>query len=238
MNIGILIICTGKYDVFFKDLFETSEKFFLKEHKKHYFIFTDSTNIELSDNISIIRQDFLGWPYDTMFRFKMFNTINEELSKMDFLFFLNANMLFISEVGEEVIPNESQDFLCGVNHPGYYDKENLKFPYERLKESCLSIGPDEGINYFQGCLIGGKSDVFINMSNILEEKINLDLSNNIIPIYHDESALNWYYKDRKPLVLTPSYAFPESSNLGFEKKIIQRNKVNFGGYDFLRQINK
>lgn len=236
MNIGVLIICTGKYDVFFKDLHQSSESFFLKEHKKHYFIFTDSSNIEPSDNFTIINQEFLGWPYDTMLRFKMFNKIKEDLLKMDFLFFLNANMKFMSTVGEEVLPNKLQDFLCGVNHPGYFNKDSSQFPYERRPASSFYIS--DGKTYFQGCFIGGKSDYFMDMFKVLEDKMDLDLNNDIIPIYHDESALNWYYKDRNPLILNPSYAFPESSALDFEKKIIQRNKINYGGYDFLRQIKK
>jgi hypothetical protein len=171
-----------------------------------------------------------------MLRFKMFNQIKEDLIKLDFLFFLNANMLFISTVGEEVIPNQSCDFLCGVNHPGYFNKNKDTFPYERRTESSVCI--IDGDSYFQGCFFGGKSDSFMNMSKVLEDKIDLDLSNDIMPIYHDESALNWYFKNINPLILNPGYAFPESSALDFEKKIIQRNKMNYGGYSFLRQIEK
>ena len=36
MSIGILIVCTGKYDIFFKDLYESSEKYFLKSKQLCY----------------------------------------------------------------------------------------------------------------------------------------------------------------------------------------------------------
>lgn len=235
MNIGVLVICTGKYDIFFKGLFETSEQFFLKNHNKKYFVFTDSEEIIDSDNVKTIKQKFLGWPYDTMYRFKMFKSIEKELLALDYIFFLNANLLFLSEVSEEVLPVEKNDFLCGVNHPGYFNKSKNEFPYERREGSCLYIPIEDGKKYFQGCFLGGSSLEFMEMSKILEEKIDIDLKNNIIPIYHDESALNWYYKDKNPLVLDSGYSYPESVIIPFDKKIIQRDKRAFGGYDYLRQ---
>lgn len=236
MKIGVLIICTGNYDIFFQKLFETSEQFFLKNYNKKYFVFTDSKNIKDSDNIKIIKQNFLGWPYDTMYRFKMFNAIEKELLELDYVFFFNANLIFISEVSNEVLPGEENDYLCGVNHPGYFNKSKDAFPYERRCESCLYVPIDDGKIYFQGCFLGGNSVNFMVMSKILEKKIDLDLKKDITPIYHDESALNWYYKDRNPLVLDSGYSYPESSDIPFEKKIIQRNKNTFGGYNYLRQI--
>jgi hypothetical protein len=73
------------------------------------------------------------------------------------------------------------------------------------------------------------------MSNILNEKINEDIRNNITPIYHDESALNWYFLDKNPLVMDCGYAYPSNIDVPFEKKIIQRNKMDYGGYEFLRE---
>jgi hypothetical protein len=56
-----------------------------------------------------------------------------------------------------------------------------------------------------------------------------------MPIWHDESALNWYYLDKSPLLVDSSYAYPEGWSIPFNKKIIQRNKNNYGGYDYLRK---
>jgi hypothetical protein len=72
------------------------------------------------------------------------------------------------------------------------------------------------------------------MSKILETKIDIDLNNNIIPIWHDESALNWFFKDNKIHSLSPSYAYPESSIMPFQKKIVQLDKYKYGGHMYLR----
>lgn len=41
-KIAILYICTGKYDIFWEDFYKTSEKYFLNNSEKHYFVFTDA----------------------------------------------------------------------------------------------------------------------------------------------------------------------------------------------------
>lgn len=234
MNIGVLIICTGKYNIFLKDLYKSSEKFFLKNHKKTYYVFTDGEIIE-NKNIKKIHQETLGWPNNTLKRFAMFNKISEQLINEDYLFFLNANMLFTDEVNEEIIPKEKNNFLMGVNHPGFFNTSKENFSYERRPESVFYIPLNKGEYYYQGCFNGGGSKEFLEMSKILDDMINIDLSNDIMPIWHDESALNWYYLDKSPLLVDSSYAYPEGWSIPFDKKIIQRNKTNYGGYDYLRK---
>jgi hypothetical protein len=232
MEINILTICTGKYSIFFDGFYNSCERYFLKNHKKKYFVFTDGNILE-NDSINKIYQSKLGWPYDTMMRFDMFNSIKDKLSG-DYVFFFNVNMSFVSEVGDEVLPKENNDFLMGVIHPGYYKSNINQFPYERRKESNFHIDFGNGVNYYQGCFNGGRNKEFMEMSHILSKKINNDISNGIIPIWHDESALNWYYNGKNPLGINPGYAYPESFMIPFEKKIIQIDKNKFGGHEKLR----
>lgn len=232
MTINILTICTGKYTMFFENFYNSCEKYFLTNHKKSYFVFTDG-EILSQNNIHKIYQSKLGWPYDTMMRFKMFNSISEKLTG-DFTYFFNANMLFVNEVCEEVIPNENNNWLMGVNHPGFFNKTPLQFTYERNRNSQFYIPFGEGKYYYQGCFNGGRTKEFLEMSKILETKIEIDISNGIIPVWHDESALNWYYNNINPLLVSPSYAYPESVSINFQKKIVQIDKSKIGGHSYLR----
>jgi hypothetical protein len=232
-KIGILTICLGKYDIFFDGLYNSFKNFFLPNHEKIFYVFNDSAIPEKYDVRSIQYQK-MGWPFDSLKRFEMFLTIKDELLDNDFLFFLNANMLCNNYVYDEILPAIDNDFLVGVNHPGFYNQTNLKFPYERNPKSKFYIKEGEGKTYFQGCFNGGKSENFIGLSEILSEKINEDLTNNIMPIWHDESALNWFFNNKKPLILDPSYSYPENWNLPFDKKIIQIDKNKWGGHNFLR----
>lgn len=242
MNIGILIICTGKYSVFFETLYKSCEEHFLPEHNKKYYVFTDDDKIVSKDNIIKIEQERLGWPYDTLKRFSIFNKIKETLLKEDYLFFLNANMLCLNNVGDDILPDEENNYLMAVQHPGFYKKSNILFTYERNPVSNFYIPFGEGEFYCQGCFIGGRSLEFIDMSEKLDKLIDDDLSKGIIPIWWDESALNWYFLDKNPLVVDQHYAYPENHRYDLSLKrenaiILNRDKSNFGGHDFLRNKN-
>jgi hypothetical protein len=231
-EINILTICTGKYISFFEGFYNSCEKYFLPNYKKNYFVFTDGDLIQ-KENVNKIQQNKLGWPFDTMMRFKMFNQIKDQL-KGEYTYFFNVNMMFVDFINDEVIPKADNDFLMGVNHPGFFDKSTSDFPYERNPNSNFSISYGDGIRYYQGCFNGGKTEYFMEMSSILEKKIDEDVNGGIIPIWHDESALNWYYSTKNPLVVSPSYAYPESWHVSMDKKILQLDKSKHGGHTFLR----
>ena len=99
-QIAILYICTGRYVAFWEDFYKSFEKYFLKKSKVEYFIFTDSLQIteEENNNIHRIYQENLGWPGNTLFRFRIFNSIKEELAPFDFVCFFNANMVCMQEI--------------------------------------------------------------------------------------------------------------------------------------------
>lgn len=235
MNIGILYICLGKYNQFFEHFYKSAHENFLINHKKTFFVFTDDPQSkEGKDDVVITYQKKLGWPHDTMKRFHMFNSITDKMENIDYLFFLNANMDFNQEIKEEVIPGEENDYLMGVQHPGFFNKPVDLYPYERRSKSQFYIPYGEGKIYYQGSFNGGRKDEFLNMSFLLEEKMNKDLKNNITPVWHDESALNWYYKDKNPLIVHPGYSYPEMWNLRFDKKIINIDKNKYGGHQHLR----
>tara|TARA_R110000868_G_scaffold409778_1_gene696014 strand:- start:7784 stop:8491 length:708 start_codon:yes stop_codon:yes gene_type:complete len=234
MKIGILTICTGKYTIFFDSLYDSLEKHFLKGHEKTYYVFTDG-EIREEDNVVRIEQNKLGWPYDTMMRFNMFNSISKDLSNENFLYFFNANMKAMNDIGDEVIPSENNDFLMGAHHPGFFGKSNLIFPYDRNPESSCYIPRGEGNVYVQGCFNGGRTKEFLEMSKLLANNTDTDIKNNIIPLWHDESEINWYYKDKSPLVLPYDYIYPEGWGSDINKmKMIQLDKNNHGKHNYLR----
>ncbi len=243
LNIGLLIICTGKYSIFFESLYKSCEDNFLKNHKKTYYVFTDDDKIVSNNNIVKIHQDRLGWPFDTLKRFSVFNKSKDILLKEDYLYFLNANMFCLKEVGEEIIPTDENHYLTAVQHPGFYGKDINTFTYERNNNSKFYIPYGVGKYYYQGCFIGGRSREFIDMSIELDSLIDEDIKNEIIPVWWDESALNWYYLNRNPLIIDRHYAYPENHDnfyIDSDKKnavILNRDKGSFGGHDYLRDKN-
>lgn len=232
MVVGILYIGTGKYSIFWKSFYESCEKHFVKNVQKKYFVFTDSEDIVDTEDITVIHQKPRGFPLDSLMRFDMFLSIKDMLAYCDYLFFFNSNMVFVTDVGEELLPKK--EGLMGVLHPGYFDKEARFFPYERNPRSTAFIPYRKGkkYRYFMGGLNGGKTDDFIKLSEELDRNIKYDLERNLMAVYHDESQINAYFSDREVLVMDSSYGFPEDVPLPFGPKIMILNKIKHGGKYF------
>jgi len=215
-KVGLLIVATGKYIQFVEPLITSAEKYFCQDHDVTYFIFTDGKPPQ-SEKIIHIYQKRLGWPYDTMMRFKMYYEQKELLSTQDYLFACDADMLFVDTVGSEIFGD-----LVGTQHPGFVNKRGS---YETRPESTAYVRKNEGIHYFAGGFYGGNQEHFFALLKSVIKNIETDQKNNIIAVWHDESHLNRYFIDHKPTtILTPSYCYPESWKLPYQKKLLALDK--------------
>lgn len=240
MKIGILYICTGVYDFFWKSFYLSAERYFMLECSsiREYFVFTDAPSIygeSENEHIHRIYQENLGWPGNTMKRFDMFLRIRGQLEKMDYLFFFNANMEFLVPVGEEMLPSDADNGMVGALHSWYFDQHKWNCPYERRRLSAAYIPYWKGRYYFQGSLLGGTTTAFLNMCEICNQWIDKDLSNNIVPIWHDESIINKYYLLYPPKILDCRYNYCEIRNLSVERKIIYKDKTKYFSFGDLKR---
>lgn len=239
MKIAILYIATGKYIIFWKDFFASSEQYFIPGARKEYFVFTDAETFEYAGNekVHIIAHQQQGWPYDTLMRFHTFSKAKEQLAGFDYIFFFNANMLFVQPVtADEFLPDgKKDDGLLATLHPGYFNQPLSVFPYEQEQTgSTAFIEKGEGKHYFMGGLNGGITNIYLELISDLKNRTQADLDKNIIAKWHDESQLNRYMLDKNPKILSPAYGYPEGRKLPFEPRIIIRDKNRYGGHSFLR----
>ena len=227
MKIAILYIATGKYICFWQDFYASCEKYFLAGHDRHYFVFTDSAAVP-GERVEIVPRRCQGFPADSLFRYDIFLEIKERLNDYDYLFFFNANMLFVNPVGEEFIPGEQDNFLCGVLHPadGIRHLPSCFFFYERNRDSRAYIPPfQKNYHYFMGIINGGRCREFLRMCTILSAAIHDDYDRGIVAKFHDESHMNCYFRRVVPKILGSEYGVPEGWKTGLKPKIIIRDKV-------------
>lgn len=226
-KIAILYICTGKYDVFWRDFYISCEKYFLPNSDKKYFVFTDAEELyAANENAGIykIYQKRLGWPYDTLMRFELFSHIEDELIKFDYVFFFNANVLFLRTVNEEELLNDEKELFV-VAHPGWTKCSKYFLPYERNKKSTAYIPYGKGSQYFMGGVNGGTSASYIKLIKTLKRNIQTDLDNHYIAKWHDESHLNRYMIDiQNYRILSPSFGYPEKWVMPYEPIVLIRDK--------------
>lgn len=232
-KVAVLYICTGDYELFWRDFFISFEENFLKQSEVHYFVFTDKDKIYGEEECERIhRRDVyaMPWPLITLLRFHIFLSAEEELEYFEYLYFLNSNMRCKRPVSEEeFLPRkEMGEELVAAQHPGYFKTKVKDFPYERRKISTAYVPYNQGEVYVMGGLIGGNSNAFLNMSKQLKQRINEDLSKGVIATWHDESQLNRYIIGKKNWrLLSAAYGYPDGWDIPYEKVIIIASKNDY-----------
>lgn len=203
-KIGLCVMATGKYIYFVQPLFDSMQKYFLRDHDVYMFVLTDQP-VPSHPRIIRLHQKRLGWPYDTMLRFHAYYKYREVLSAMDYLYASDVDMLFVNCVGNEILGD-----LVATISPGFY-RTGRKEDYERDTRSRAAVAPGMGTHYFAGGFWGGKTENFLHACATCAQRIAHDLGNGVIAKYHDESHWNRYCIDHAPtVVLTPEYCAPES----------------------------
>jgi histo-blood group ABO system transferase len=215
-NVGMLIVATGKYIQFVPPLIESARKHFCKNHRVTYFVFTDQP-LTTSEDVVRIQQERLGWPYDTMNRYHIYYKNRELFSNQDYLFAIDADMLFVDEVGDEILGE-----LVATQHPGFIGRRGT---YETNPQSLAYVAAHEGSYYFAGGFYGGTKEQLLKLFETNIQDIDSDLRQGVIAIWHDESHWNRYCIDHPPtVILNPSYCSPQSWSTPFPKKLIALDK--------------
>ena len=101
---------------------------------------------------------------------------------------------------------------------------------KRIDEAYVDTSNGLPPIYWQGCLWGGKVPEVCAMIDELEARVNRDLDNNIVALWHDETQINRYFLERTQDVHTfgPEFAFPEvfEAQCNFSPKIVHLAKDN------------
>jgi len=201
MKIAIITIATGRYLDFYLELERSIHTYFLKNHDKHIFLFTDRV-VYLSDDVTQVSIQNLPWPLTTLLRFHYFRQI--DLSGYDVAFYIDSDMLIVDEINEDIILPKSQ--FSAVIHPLKTSSEN-HFETNPLSTACTDA--TKNTPYYQACFFGGNMNAMCEMFKVLDNNIMVDLRNNIIAKWHDESHFNKYLMDKYVMTLGEEYAFPD-----------------------------
>ena len=224
MKICILTIATNKYIQFVERLLDNIEENFLNGHEIECLLFTDH-EVESSDNVRVCQIEHEPWPMPTLKRYNYFVKEKEFISKFDYCFYFDVDMGVVDKVGDEVLSD-----LVATMHPyqSFYPKEQRSYDRNPQSLAYVPVG-EEGESYYAGGFNGGSTKRFLEMSEVLADRVTKDLENDVIALWHDESQMNRYLIDNPPtLSLTPSYCFAEemigNSQYPYEPKIVALKK--------------
>lgn len=213
-KIGLCTVATGRYDIFAREMIESARPFFCKNHEVTYFVFTDGHIPEAKD-VVVVYQEHQGWPFATLKRFHIYDKNRKVFADMDYLFAIDADMRFAAPVGDEILGK-----TVGVSRD-----VGKHLTYEGKKRSRAYVKKKKAKHYFAGAFYGGTRSEFLKLVHKLKKRVDLDLKENYIAIWHDESHLNRYFFDHPPEVcLNTSYCYFENWDLPYEQKIIAMDK--------------
>lgn len=232
INVGLLIISTGKYDRFVPGLISSADNYFLNDlnYKVTYHLFTDKKQkIKTNRDVVQILIEHRKFPYASMDRFKNFTKNASMFVEQDYLYYVDVDSLFVDHVSKEILGN-----LVGVRHCGFF---NRRGPYENNPSSVFYVDESQTKKYkyyFGGGFSGGRRSNYLALSSHCYDMIEKDTANEIVPLWHDETAINRYFLDNEPdVILSPSYHYPQANEIyykqgwapeNFEPKILLLDK--------------
>lgn len=190
MRIGLLLIATGKYDIFLQPLIDSVEKYFFKDNDVEIFLFSDKiNNINHSERLKIfnIPIEHKPFPYSTLYRYKYFWNIKDCITT-NYVFYCDVDMLFVDHVGHEILPNNASG-LVAAQHPGFAKTGGWGSP-NVFPESMAYVAPENRGLYCAGGFQGGLTPSYLLTCGALDCNITLDENNGVMAEWHDESHWN------------------------------------------------
>jgi histo-blood group ABO system transferase len=222
--VSVLTIATGLYSEFVQ-AFTASAIKYVKGLRQIY-LFSDG-DPKLNDPVAWLPWGHLAWPYPTLLRYRAFAAYRNILRTESVLLYVDVDMRFVGEVDVRGVKG-----IVAVQHPGYVGASPDQLPFERRLESRCRIPVGDGQMYYAGGVQGGNARVYLDACERMADWVQTDLSRDIIPIWHDESAWNKHCQVYPPdCTLSSRYCSPEYSN-DSEARIVALDK----DHDRLRQI--
>ena len=225
-KVVIAFIGTRRYFEFFPEFYSSCMELLLPDCERQFAVFTDcSAHFEWPDNCTAYPVEHQPWPLVTLKRFEMLLKAEQQIRRADWFIYLDADMRVTAKLTRMDLFSPNHPFL-GVHHPAFYGTSAGTF--ETNPRSTAHVPETaERSTYWQGCLWGGRTEFVLAMMQTLRGRIEQDLAQGIIAVWHDESHLNKFFIENRDLVntLDPGFAYPECySYTAFEKKILHLEK--------------
>jgi hypothetical protein len=173
-----------------------------------------------------------SWPFPTLRRYEYLVRFSD-LLVTPHVMYLDSDMTFDACLDFDSLINicKSQPYAF-VEHPGYFRPKGFKRlqmyakhpligikdsvsyfrvgglgDWERNRLSTAYVARNKRIRYVCGGVWLGQKNSILQMSKKLDENTRIDLSNNLIAKFHDESHLNAFFVTLPHQILSPSYCF-------------------------------
>jgi hypothetical protein len=212
----------------------------------------------LGTNLVTVRFESSPWPMPTLLRYELLASA-AKIIEGEIIMHLDADMLFASSLSKDDLHQAmGNQKVALVKHPGYFRPQKLaliKFyirnptyifrdlksqilnggigSWEKNHDSLAFVNRKDRSIYVCGGAWFGKRESIIDLCRLLSERIQKDLSKNIIAKFHDESHLNWFAVNHEVSTLSPIFCFELSypQLISLTPKIIAVDKGNGSNWE-------
>ena len=205
-NLGILLIATGEYSKLVQACVKSIET---QEHpytEIDLHIFTNDLTLDLQTKFRIHIHEFYetNWPYPTLLRYRAILNATNYLQHYTHLLYLDVDMKVVAPL--PIVLHES---LIAVAHPSYVKKRNKPFEKRELSSAFYQL-QQESI-YVCGGVQGGTRQRYLSAIIEINKNIEIDLNNELIARWHDESHWNKYVNQNieQTVILGREFCWPE-----------------------------
>lgn len=214
---AFVTIATDRYVQFVAPLLASCRQFFLTDWAVTPMVPTDRPEAVA---VETHRIEHAVWPSVTLRKFGTLARFEARLASFDYVYLCDADMRFVAPVGREVLGE-----LTAAQHPGFFDRPESAFSYERRPESAAYVAPGLGQHYYSAAFVGGSTNSFMAVCREIHAQIEADLGRGIVALWHDESHLNRYLVGHPPtVILSPAFCYPEDWSLPFEPRLMALEK--------------
>ena len=258
-TIGVASIATNNYLEFYFNLVTSFERNCPEFSEITFYIFTDRSDEANAFakkngffNLVVVKIPNHGWPEASLLRYEIFDT-NREIFDTDVLVYLDSDMLILRNPIEHFRAANSR--MTFIRHPGFYFEFSISFlqfviknprkifsmflgfvkfggigAWETDKDSSAYVKRLNRKRYFCGGIWFARKSTFLNFCNLLSKKTIQAIRNDSIPIWHDESYLNWFAAEEKHNELNPLFCSDEIVDSLFKDRPYVRavNKQVYG----------
>ena len=103
-SVALMTVAIGRYMEFVPDLWASTQQYFLPDCHVELFVFTDDVTHALGQDpaIHLVGQFRLGWPYDSLMRFEMYQSQADVLKeRFQYVYAVDSDAVFAAVMGRE-----------------------------------------------------------------------------------------------------------------------------------------
>jgi hypothetical protein len=210
-SLGIVTVATNIYINYWKDMVLSLDSNISTGQQCTAHVFTDQVQVAEDVckllkriKVEIHETPAYGWPDATLRRYEIFANHADKLNQK-VLMHLDADMLFLRNVYDDIVDSVSREEIALIAHPGYWRgrsalsermqkslKINLKprGSWEDREISKAYVPEKSRKTYVCGGVWIGKQLPFLKMISELHADVEADRMNGVEARWHDESHLN------------------------------------------------